>query len=90
MSGIEEFIENHFSGNITGKQCIASSAGRYSPLPGKLHLSLRMALDGMGVSQLYSHQAEAFASISANQDTLLVSRTASGKTLSFLLPILNE
>ena len=90
MSAIEEFIENHFSGNITGKQSIASSAGSYSPLPGELHMSLRMALDSMGIRQLYSHQADAFACISANLDTLLVSRTASGKTLSFLLPILNE
>ncbi|MFA6931387.1 MAG: DEAD/DEAH box helicase [Lentisphaeria bacterium] len=90
MSTLEDYIENHFSGNITGKQRIPASLGTYAPLPGELHLSLRMALDSMGIRELYSHQAEAFASISANRDTLLVSRTASGKTLSFLLPILNE
>ena len=39
---------------------------------------------------LYSHQDEAFESIKQGEDTLLVSKTASGKTLSFFLPVFDE
>ena len=48
------------------------------------------ALNAGGLSRLYSHQSEAFESIRRGQDTVLVSKTASGKTLSFLLPILDD
>jgi DEAD/DEAH box helicase domain-containing protein len=35
-------------------------------------------------------QTEAFESVAAGRDTVFVSRTASGKTLAFLLPILSD
>lgn len=64
--------------------------GDFKPFPDDLHPKLGSALRAEGISSLYSHQAEAFASIRAGKDTVLVSQTASGKTLSFLLPILDD
>jgi len=52
-------------------------------------LILADTLRATEVDRLYSHQREAFDHIRAGRDTVLVSRTASGKTLSFLLPILD-
>jgi DEAD/DEAH box helicase domain-containing protein len=59
-------------------------------MPPNLDPRLRDVLEREGITQLYSHQAEAFEAIRAHKDVVLVSRTASGKTLSFLLPLLHE
>ena len=42
-----------------------------------------------GLTHLYSHQATAFESIAAGQHTVVVTPTASGKTLCYNLPVLN-
>jgi len=90
MQDIQDYIENHFASNITSRQILPASTGQYSPFSPELLPPLRQALDKLGIKSLYSHQAEAYTSISQQNDTLLVSSTASGKTLAFLLPILNE
>jgi DEAD/DEAH box helicase domain-containing protein len=51
---------------------------------------LVQALQARGVSQLYSHQAEAIASVLAGQHTVVVTPTASGKTLCYNLPVLQS
>jgi DEAD/DEAH box helicase domain-containing protein len=50
--------------------------------------SLRSALEKLGISQLYSHQAEAIAKAVGGADVVLESPTASGKTLSFIIPLI--
>ena len=54
-----------------------------APLPG----SLSEYLDNNGIKKLFSHQAEAIDKIRAGEDVVLVSGTASGKTLCYNLPI---
>ncbi|HEX2909617.1 MAG TPA: DEAD/DEAH box helicase [Chloroflexia bacterium] len=49
---------------------------------------LRAALFKRGITQLYSHQAESVEALRAGQHVALVTATASGKTLSFNLPVL--
>ena len=53
----------------------------YAPLPVRLDPRLVAALDKQGFARLYSHQAAAFASITAGKHTCIVTPTASGKTL---------
>lgn len=60
------------------------------PLPDGLDSRLVMALRTRGIERLYSHQADAFESVSAGQHTVVVTPTASGKTLCYNLPVLNE
>lgn len=43
-----------------------------------------------GISKLYSHQAEMFERASEKNNIVITTSTASGKTLSFLLPVLQE
>jgi DEAD/DEAH box helicase domain-containing protein len=50
--------------------------------------SLKKALEHMKINSLFSHQAETYNAVRENQDVVLVTQTASGKTLSFNLPIL--
>ena len=85
-----EFMEGRFSQQIAAREALDASSGEFQDLPPELHPRLLAALQQSGLTQLYSHQREAFDSIRQPQDTVLVSRTASGKTLSFLLPILHE
>jgi DEAD/DEAH box helicase domain-containing protein len=48
---------------------------------------INFALSQMGIKQLYSHQVEAIEHARAGEDIVLVTSTASGKSLSYILPI---
>ena len=58
------------------------------PLPKDLHPQLAEALLSAGISELYSHQAASYESV-ANDNTIITTGTASGKSLCFNLPTLN-
>ena len=59
-----------------------------SPLPAWLDPRLRQGLARLGVSELYSHQAEAVAALRSGGDVMIVTPTASGKSLCYDLPVL--
>jgi len=48
---------------------------------------INFALSQMGIEQLYSHQVEAVEHVRAGEDIVLVTSTASGKSLTYMLPI---
>ncbi|MCA9217937.1 MAG: DEAD/DEAH box helicase, partial [Planctomycetales bacterium] len=85
-----DFMERQFASQIAARSVLEKSSGEFSAIPESLDERLRQALVSTGVQQLYAHQVDAFESIRSGRDTVLISRTASGKTLSFLLPILHE
>ncbi|MEZ6062341.1 MAG: DEAD/DEAH box helicase [Planctomycetaceae bacterium] len=85
-----EFMERRFAAEIASHTVLESSAGEFEAFPAELDPRLAQALRSSGLTRLYAHQSEAFESIRRSEDTVLVSKTASGKTLSFLLPILHE
>ena len=92
MSSLTDFasyLEQTFAKEIKAHRIMEPSKGQTVPFPNDLDPKLAKALRSLGYSQLYSHQREAFESIQEGKDTVLVSQTASGKTLGFLLPILN-
>lgn len=90
MNNVTALLEQRFEKQIRAHQVIRPVPGEYADFPAGLQPKLRRVLEAQGISRLYSHQAEAFEAIARGEDTVLVSRTASGKTLSFLLPILNQ
>ncbi len=90
MERIRRFIESSFSKEIRAKFTIDGNPGLFVDCPENLNPEIRKILSNQGITKLYEHQAEAFRSIEGNLHTLVVSRTASGKTLSFFLPIINE
>ena len=90
MQAFTDFLEGRYESQIAARRMLEPSQGSFLDFPTDLDERLRTALGDSGVRQLYSHQVDAFESIRSGQDTVLVSRTASGKTISFLLPILHE
>lgn len=90
MDAVIEYLEQRFANQIASHNVIEATDGEFDSFPESLAPQLRQALQASGMSSLYSHQSEAYESIRQGQDTVLVSRTASGKTLSFLLPILQD
>ena len=64
--------------------------GEFAPIPEGLAPELVKSLAGRGVEQLYVHQAEAFGHVAAGKNVVVVTPTASGKTLCYNLPVLNR
>ena len=64
--------------------------GEFADFPESLAPSLRQALGARGIRQLFCHQAEAFGHADGNRNVVVVTPTASGKTLCYNLPILNR
>jgi DEAD/DEAH box helicase domain-containing protein len=66
-----------------------AAEGEYTAMPEAIDGRLRAALAAGGISQLYVHQAEAFEHAQAGRNVVVVTPTASGKTLCYNLPVLN-
>ncbi|MBN1497001.1 MAG: DEAD/DEAH box helicase [Spirochaetes bacterium] len=90
MERIKRFIESSFTRDVRANFTVNGTPGSYVDFPDNVNSEIRDILAEQGITRLYEHQAEAFRSIESDIHTLIVSRTASGKTLSFFLPIINE
>ena len=73
---------------ITAELVIPARDGAYAELPTDLEPRLAAALRGRGIHRLYSHQLAAWNASRAGQHTVVVTPTASGKTLCYNLPVL--
>ncbi|WP_163144138.1 DEAD/DEAH box helicase, partial [Arhodomonas sp. KWT] len=83
-------LRRKYSGRITGELTVPARDGRYADIPGELAPALAGALRARGVAQLYSHQREAWDQVRAGRHTVVVTPTASGKTLCYNLPVLQS
>ena len=63
---------------------------RYADAPGGLRPEVARALAAKGIGRLYTHQAEAIGHVRAHRNTVIVTGTASGKTLCYTIPILES
>jgi DEAD/DEAH box helicase domain-containing protein len=61
----------------------------HAPFPDKTDVRLRAALEARGISQLYTHQAEAIGHTLAGRNVVVITPTASGKTLCYNVPVLD-
>jgi DEAD/DEAH box helicase domain-containing protein len=59
------------------------------PIPESLHPRVQTALQELGLTGLYRHQAEAVAAAARGEHIVVSTGTASGKTLAFNLPVLD-
>ncbi len=79
-----------FTENVTEWSVIPPREGQYDDLPPDISPILVAALASKGIEKLYSHQAESWNRIRSGRDTVVVTPTASGKTLCYNLPVLQN
>ena len=75
---------------LTAVRCLPPRQARWADFPPWLHPRLGKALRQRGVERLFSHQAAALEVVRDGRDVVVVTPTASGKTLCYNLPVLNR
>jgi DEAD/DEAH box helicase domain-containing protein len=75
-------------GRVVAESAEPATMAKLTDLPPSLHPGLAEALLAAGIESLYSHQAEAYET-ARDSHLILTSGTASGKSLSFNLPVLD-
>ncbi len=73
---------------VVHHELIPARAARTAPLPAWLDPRIRAGLERRGIAELYTHQAEAIEAVHAGRDVVVVTPTASGKSLCYTLPVL--
>ncbi|MGE0449493.1 MAG: DEAD/DEAH box helicase [Vicinamibacterales bacterium] len=73
---------------ITTVRRLPAVAADYAPFPEAIDPRLREALEARGIAQLYVHQAEALSHALEGRHAVIVTPTASGKTLCYNAPVL--
>lgn len=76
--------------NISAWQTFPPRPAQTHPFPTGLPAPLSQALIASGIHSLYSHQLEAWTATQQNQNMILSTGTASGKTLAYNLPVFSE
>ncbi len=79
-----------FGDRITAFVSIPAQEGVYRDFPSFLDQHLVRILKEMGITSLYSHQREALDHIERDENVVVVTPTASGKTLCYNLPVLDS
>ncbi len=91
MQLLEQLKNNRaFMENVSAWRTIPARPAQYAPFPSGLDRRIVPALARHGIHELYTHQARCFEEITQGRDICVVTPTASGKTLCYNLPVLNE
>ena len=89
-----------FARHIVVNRLIPAAGASYVPFPPDLHPEIAAALHSRGIDRLYTHQAEVWDKVRGNgendnshcfpdgRNVIVVTPTASGKTLCYNLPVL--
>src|SRR6185436_11261265 len=75
--------------HVTAVRRLAAVDARLAPFPDALDSRLTEALSERGITQLYTHQAEAIGHALEGRHVVVITPTASGKTLCYNAPVLN-
>lgn len=77
-------------GNIIYKKIIPEKAPIYAEFPSNLHPDIQSFLVKQNIQSLYIHQAETFCEAVNGKNIVITTPTASGKSLCFYLPVIQE
>ncbi len=95
MSNLTEVLQHWqedpaFLSNVTCWKVVPGADGKYLDFPESLNPRLKTALQKRGIGKLYSHQAAAIEAVEQDNHTVVVTPTASGKTLCYNLPVVSS
>ena len=79
-------LKNRIIGNIK----IDKRPGEYASFPDDMSEEIKAFLKSRGIEKLYVHQYEMFEKAQKGDNVIITTSTASGKTLGFLLPVVQK
>lgn len=79
-----------YAGQLVAHHRLAPRGATTAPLDPPLPETLAAALARQGIGELYIHQVEAIGHARARRDAVVVTGTASGKTLCYNLPVIER
>jgi len=82
--------DRNLNQNITHWKSISARPPKYVDFPDYLDRRLVATLNKKGIRQLYTHQLETIEAVREGHDTVVVTPTASGKTLCYNIPVISE
>jgi DEAD/DEAH box helicase domain-containing protein len=93
MKRTDEFVEHlkglsFYQDQICHVEHISAREARHRLLATPLSDSLQRALERLGVTQLYTHQADAITVVRSGHHVTVTTSTASGKTICYNVPVL--
>lgn len=87
---LDTFAERDANGEIlTAVRHYPARAAQWADFPSWVHDDLRAAYAAKRIRQLYTHQAAAAEAVHTGKNVVIVTPTASGKTLCYNLPVLD-
>jgi len=87
---LENLLESpEFAPNTIINRLLPAMDGVYAPFPDGLDVRIIKSLNRRGIERLYIHQAEVWKQAQAGKNVVVVTPTASGKTLCYNLPCLH-
>ncbi len=93
MSALDELIgilskDEDFRSNVTRWEKLAPREGSFRPFPQDLDNGIADILRSRGIGKLYTHQEDTYRLSREGKHTVVVTPTASGKTLCYNLPVM--
>lgn len=82
--------DREFTDRVTHWEVVPAREGTYADIPAGVDDRIRAALGSRGINRIYSHQAATWDLVRSGKSVVLVSPTASGKTLAYNLPVLQR
>jgi DEAD/DEAH box helicase domain-containing protein len=91
MAALRALAERDGDGDVlTAVRHFPAREAQWAEFPAWVNVDLRAAYAAKGIAQLYSHQAVAAEAVHNGKNVVIVTPTASGKTLCYNLPVLNQ
>lgn len=92
LEQILDFLKSNksISENITSWKTFSEKPAVYYEFPPELDLRIKRTLENRGINKLYSHQRSAIEAVLDDKDVVIVTPTASGKTLCYNIPVINQ
>src|SRR5712692_9233912 len=87
---LDAFAARDFNGEtLTAIRYFPAREAQWADFPAWVNSDLAAAYAAKGIRRLYSHQASAAEAVHAGKNVVIVTPTASGKTLCYNLPVLD-
>jgi len=83
-------FSDEFGEQIIHVEELPEREAQYTNLSRRVHPAVRRALHAQDIELLYSHQAQGINHVRDGRNLIVVTGTASGKTLCYMVPILDQ